>query len=248
MERKARIVEALFCALVCLVTAAPAAACNWWAVQAVIDFTYLKPRVEGNTGVHEIYKFGWRWDLASGDRPLEYYTVYDGDIFTPKPEQMDARIPFRIMAGGALLKKGPGADPDVGIDWYQLWAWEDTNNNGLADEGDRAQDWLLLRHYSEVPRTNEAFDVVQSSLELQAGKTYLLLVRACADGKTNLQFSGEVSVAWPYLEIVYWHGHGQEGWQSRGEGRFTNNWSPAVEDREVLWIRVNNPPAKPVVP
>jgi len=258
MRHTRAILSLLAGALAILAVCLVAKACDWWVVQGVIDWSeyYIPGKPATQTpGVYPIYQdgypdklVGWGWDQPNGNGNLKCFTANDGDILLPRPEQIDADVSLGILAGGVVLEKGPAADPGITVNWYEVWSWEDVNNNGLADPEDGAdQNWKNLLEIGH-PEINKAIDLVPSSLGLKSGKTYLLLIRASAGGKTNLQFYGGVALSWPNLSITDWADLGQEGWQSSGSKKYTANWSSAVENREVLWVRINNPPAKPVVP
>lgn len=279
--------------LLCLTLALGASLSNAgtiWGLQGVIDWDadafadYSKCKA-----VTDIYAENGL-NAASGTLPKT--ALKDGVVLVPRAAELDAEVDIRTLTGAAPLLISSPIDPDY-IDYYEIYAWEDVNNNGEADENDeidgKEQNWTCVFHAYGAPsedydaadpasreayepkyydtKTGEAkiSDLLKSgSLPLTTGKTYLLLLRVHAtipsgpghdgDSGTNLQFQGGVTPS------TRWNGSvtvetttkkPEEGWsatEARRKYLSSEGNSSGVDDFEVLWVRVNNPPALPVVP
>ncbi len=290
--------------LLCLTLAVGASLSNAgtiWGLQGVIDwdadaFTdYSKCKA-----VTDIYAENGL-NAASGTLPQT--ALKDGVFLVPRADEIDAQVDIRTLTGAAPLLISSPIDPDY-IDYYEIYAWEDVNNNGEADEDDKIdgteQNWTCILHTygapseeyegqdAAEPASREAYepqyydtttgeakisDLVKPRssptsgvLPLRSGKSYLLLLRVHAtipsgpghdgDSGTNLQFTGGVTpsmrTGWgDSVTVSTTTKEPEEGWSATeaplkylsSEGN-----SSGVDDFEVLWVRVNNPPALPVVP
>lgn len=239
-----------------------------WSVQGVIDWGYHN--YGQYTPIAKVYDEQWNSPSAS----LQGHAARDGIIFTPRPQDIDASVPFGTMTGAAALILVKPIDPDF-IDWYEIWTWIDVNNNGQADAEDlvdgRDQNWSLLVHQEGAPTQNydtvtgkaDISDLIKSTANLKAGNSYLLLLRVHGhipadengrydeDEGTSLQFSSPVTLEGDQIKVDYTSKLPEEGWSDTEAPlkylSSTGNYS-GVDDFEVLWVRVNNPPALPVVP
>lgn len=242
----------------------PAAGDSPVVVQGVLDWAKVGAgRCRASSQVvtteewrRNIFKECWDWDEPNGS--ITHYTVKDEDIFLPQARQIDAPISFGVMAGAVLTASQPGhAKPE--IDRCEIWVWEDVNFNRKADPDDRIdgveQTWRRLC-VSTPGEVNRIIDVIPDGSDfahkrrgLFSGESYLLLIRVQAGKVTNFNFTGPVTVndttvtADPARRVAdEWapSGHGAYG------GHDGSGWS-GVDDYEILWFRINNPPGPPVV-
>jgi len=226
-------------------------------VQGLIDWGSPKPG--SFASVRHIYKEGW--NEFDGTHKWSYYATEDGLILCPKGADIDAFAPIGVLAGAVLTQGSPGhAKPH--IDRYELWLWEDVNYNRQADPDDRVEGelqewrrvasdepWQLNRIINVVPE-DSAFAKAREGL--YAGKAYLLLIRVWAGELDSFQFTGPVSVDLDSGEAkAEWGRRVENNWTPTGPGAYGaadgSGWH-GIDDYEVLSFRVNNPPAKPIVP
>lgn len=283
--------------LLCLTLALGASLSNAgtiWGLQGVIDWgdfaDYSKCKA-----VTAIYA---KNGLNAASGTLTQTALKDGVVLVPRAAEIDTEVDIRTLTGAAPLLICSPIDPDY-IDYYEIYAWEDVNNNGEADENDqidgKEQDWTCILHTYGAPSeeydgqdaanlaSREAYepenydtttgeakisDLVKPRayptpgvLPLTTGKTYLLLLRIHAtipsgpghdgDSGTNLQFQGGVTRSGASVTVSTTTKETEEGWSAtEAPLKYLSNEgnSSGVDDSEVLWVRVNNPPALPVVP
>ena len=117
------------------------------------------------------------------------------------------------------------------------------------------------QYYNTITGEAKISDLVKSgSLSLTAGKSYLLLLRIHAtipsgpghdgDSGTNLQFQGGVTRSGDYVTVSTTNKL-SESWSATAAPQkylSSSGNGAGVDDFEVLWIRVNNPPARPITP
>ncbi len=255
-------------AIVLLIGSAAFAALPMWSVKGVIDWNALG--YGQNKPTPKVYEEGW--NVLNGDLPS--HAARDGVIFVPRAQDIDADVPFGTLAGGAALILVKPIDPDY-IDWYEIWYWEDVNNDGQADPQDtingQEQNWTLLVHQDGPPSSNydtvtgraDIANLLKSGVNLKSGKSYLLLLRVHAhipadengrydsDEGTSLQFTSPVTLEGSQIRVDYTAKLPQEGWSATDaplKYLSASGNSIGVADFEVLQVRVNNPPAYPVVP
>jgi len=274
MTRRQRLTcaAALVAALAAAVGAARA--CTWWYVQAVIDWSGVEGAGDPKEPVnlHQIVAGkGWE-DKKDPEWPeVEAYRLRDKDIMLPPPAPQLRENNLRILSGAVVAEKGGGVPEEMTVEWYRIWGWVDVNNNGAADENDTIgndeQNWTCLNDItSEPPKVspseiNKEIDVLRGGyqpLKLQAGLTYLLLIEAVVkldDGRTrnSLECEGDVEIVGEgELKLADTHTK-TRSWEDEGNLRFCRydgknpdgTAKPGLDDFEVLWVRVNNPPAPP---
>ncbi len=228
------------------------ASSNWacdYVVQGVINWAATAPPIMSPLRIDTLPRMDKEgWTLPGGKYDLRHYTAWSGYTFIPKPTEIDAKVSFGIFAGGAACKEvHAGIEPTV--EFYRIWGWEDVNCNGVADDQDRIQkrpqSWACL-YSGAVSVPNVADNISYGALQLQAGKSYLLIIEACSFSQSSMQWESTMLVPWPTLQIEG-EKFVQTTWAPDPPAAYGSSWG-GIDAFEVIRIRVNNPPARPVVP
>ena len=198
---------------------------------------------------------------------LQMHAARDGFVFLPRDGDFNKPVTFGTLAGAGVLRRGAAA-ASATIDWYEVWAWADINGNGEADAYDQLdgapQNWVMLFHKAGAPGpydpvagtadiSNLLKDVQTNQRQLQDGIYYLLLLRVHAtrsetDSGTSLQFTDPLSRVGEKVQLGQTAKLPTEGWSAtEWPAKYISKAGndKGVDDFEVLWVRVNNPPRGP---
>ena len=249
--------------------AAASFACDWWTVGGVIDWGSLN--YGSSTLVHRLED--GLWEEVIGE--FADHAARDGYVLLPPTEQGDEKVQFRMLSGATAVYRWPDEDKgDTKVNWYQVWAWPDVNNNGKADSGDgKDQNWIFMfdeegdtYRYSKTG-VGYIFNLLMNDpLPLPPGITYLLLLRVQGSATqnpsttgTNLEFVNTVTLVEGEDKVQLgqagpagpeaWSKTEGELWEEDGTpiGKYVDKGGNdvGVDDHEILWIRVNRPPRGP---
>ena len=244
-----------------------------WTVQGVIDWS---PYQYGNAKpINRVYE--GRWHLASGNLRDHtacdgmIFTPRAEDIDADVPFGI-------ITGAAALQLVNPIDPDNIDWYEIWMWIDVNNNGEADANDliDDQEQNWTRLLYQDGAPSDKyytdsgkaDIGDLIKSSKNLKAGNSYLLLIRVYghiaadangrydADQGSSLQFTSPVSVhdEEDQIEVDYTKETAklpQEGWSAtNAPDKYLSckGNDAGVDDFEVLWIRVNNPPALPVVP
>jgi len=228
------------------------------AVQGVIDWkgeTRPSPKIDFLQDVHE-----QGWDVANGD--LAKHAAMDRTIFMPHAlQKVGDSVTFRNLTVAVLTQ-------NCSVSCVTVWYWGDVNNNGIADEDDKIlvnnqltpQSWKELVHLGSPIPENTAFNlfggIAQGSGNmLRSGLSYLLLIEVITDNPPldSYSFAGAIDTSeFPAVTIkdagpatTSWGQQGVPAWGDlEGHAVPPGRWD-GIDNREILWIRVNQPPPSP---
>ncbi len=261
---KTRIAVALcLWAILAALEGAAAFGCTYPAVQGVIDWkkeTKPFPKIDILQDFH-----GQRWDAAPWD-PAGHAAIDSAIFMPPTAQKLGDNVTFRNLTVAALAR-------DCSVSSVTVWYWADVNNNQIADNQDLVKvggtqqecGWHPLIQLDEDIPTNRAFNLFSESPDktwedkLRSGMSYLLLIEVHAEvgyqqicsfifASDTIDTSGFPD----RIEIVdfttpgcAWDTYGPEAYRYFDGLPYPSRVPDGIEDREILWIRINQPPPSP---